>query len=84
MIGAWPIFLMLEDCPTLFTSLAISRVQATGTTALSLFFQAPMNLSLSRSLSLSLSLSHVRLEELLQIPERNSFAILLVLLLLSN
>ncbi len=41
-----------------------------------LFFQAPMHLSLS--------LSHVRLEELLQIPERNSFAILRVLLLLSN
>jgi hypothetical protein len=41
-----------------------------------LFFQAPMNLSLS----LSLSLSHVRLEELLQIPERNTFAILRMLL----
>jgi hypothetical protein len=41
-----------------------------------LFFQAPMNLSLS--------LSHVRLEEVLQIPDRNSFAILRVLLLLSN
>jgi hypothetical protein len=67
---------MLEDCPTLFTSLSISRVQPTGTTALSLLFQAAINLSLS--------LSHVRLEELLQIPERNSFAILRVLLLLSN
>jgi hypothetical protein len=78
MSGAWPVFLMLKDCPTLFTSLALSRVQATGTTALTVFSFKP------QCISLSLSLSHVRLEELLQIPERNSFAILRVLLLLSN
>jgi hypothetical protein len=76
MNGAWPVFLMLKDCPTLFTSLALSRVQATGTSALTVFSFKPQ--------CISLSLSHVRLEELLQIPERNSFAILRVLLLLSN